>query len=309
MGFKFTKFFTLLAIVYMHSIAFSDNVEHNTLIENNYPMTISKDDPCYQKYKSLPKGAKKLVTCYEEKTAPNHPLNQIKVPSDCYDSNGIFFPVRYIYSHRIGMTRSKFIQPITSSKFRKTNKAFLKYDFNKDKVQDYIFIERTNNSPPILATCISDHATQSWIREQVYLLKGEYEKPIRDIINQHNSANIKIDNTYIKLTSDKHLLIIESHSQNLNPAQPMYGDFLNTREYTYSPQQKGFYLIAETIDDVSSITKKDYIKKMEETRDCSEISMSTMCNETHQKFTSKIKDSEVIMHRKKRLELKCRKIR
>lgn len=304
MSFKLTNFFTLVAIIYIHNIAFSEGVEHNTLTGNNYPMTISEGDPCHQKYKSLPNYAKKLVTCYEETTAPNHPLNQIKVASACYDPNGIFFPIRYIYSRRIGLTRSRFIQPITSSKFRKTNKAFLEYDFNKDKVQDYIFIERANNSPPILVTCISDHATQSWIREQVYLLKGEYEKSIRDIINKHNSANIKVDNTYINLTSDKHLLIIESHSENLNPAQPMYGDFLNTREYTYSPQQKGFYLIAETIDNASSITKKDYVKKMEERRDCSEISISPMCDETCQKFTSKIKASEVIIHRKTRLKLK-----
>lgn len=136
----------------------------------------SADDPTDCDQRSNNAGR---VACYTERSSPLYPANQIPIPPQCRDPDGVFHPVRYLYSRESYQIDSYLFQPVEGKN------GILTYDFNLDGQPDYVFVERELDERIYLTLCMSSR--KDYQRAMTDIGLEEYKEPSL-AVTSHNIA-------------------------------------------------------------------------------------------------------------------------
>lgn len=123
---------------------------------------------------------KLLETCISQKAAVDNPENQPKLPTQCKSSDPKKQAVKMLY--RYFHYKTELDQPIAD--------GLIRYDYNGDKKEDYLFLERYKDYVEVML-CLS--SAQSYQRQKIGITfdaKGgdldEYRYYIKQVNNQLN---------------------------------------------------------------------------------------------------------------------------
>lgn len=155
---------------------------------------------------------KQLSACFSKKTNPDNPQNRPVLPQACHDPKKQFRAVKAInYAYRY---ERKPRQPVAN--------GLIRYDYNRDKKPDYVFLEINQNTARIMA-CFSHGNT--------------YQRRSSDItFPARGDANS--GKTYqLTQRSDQLRLSINYFGHN-------EGSSWRKAAYQYQPAQRGFKLVS-----------------------------------------------------------------
>lgn len=161
-----------------------------------------------------------LAECFKDKLNPNHRDNQLRLPIACKDPRGLFVPQRWVAAW-------DYYEKVLYSPIEK---GVISYDFNQDRRNDYLFLERDKQNNVQITACLSANN---------YPQAGGFERILTDI-RFYASEKFPADTRYyLQLNND--LLTVEINSFAHNEGS------CNTKaSYRYIPLKQGFDIIDST---------------------------------------------------------------
>lgn len=116
------------------------------------------------------------IACYEAQSSPFHPANQLAIPAQCRDPDGVFHPVRYLYSRESYQIDAYLLQPVEAEG------GLLTHDFNRDGQADHVYLEREADKPVYLTHCMS--SPTGYVRNMVDIGLEAFREPALSVTSQ-----------------------------------------------------------------------------------------------------------------------------
>jgi hypothetical protein len=161
-----------------------------------------------------------LAECFKDKLNPQHRDNQLQLPIACKDPHGLFVPQRWIASwYRY---EKALYSPIEN--------GVISYDFNQDRRNDYLFLERDKQNNVQITSCLSANN---------YPQAGGFERIPTDITFYASEQFPADTRYYLQLNND--LLTVE-----INFFAHNEGSCHTKASYRYIPLKQGFDVIDST---------------------------------------------------------------
>lgn len=160
-----------------------------------------------------------LTRCFTEKSSRNNPDNQLPVPTSCKDPSASYIPVRNLYTE-FRYERELHV-PVGEN-------GLIRYDFNGDGKQDYLFAENNAKNNVRLISCFSNQA-------------GSYKRNLTGVNFYADSFSLASDQYTISLK--KHLLTIDVNYFGHNE-----GSCFTKGVYAYKPNAQHFSMVDSVAD-------------------------------------------------------------
>lgn len=188
-----------------------------------------------------------LTACYAGKADVYNNKSPIILPGACRYNREQYKAVRYIFTRSTYNTPPHSVAPIPG--------GLITYDFNKDRKNDYVFVERNPKLKFRTIMCMS--SPSGWKRQPLWAITAD--------VDNHFSANL----TNYSFSNGKLSYSDGYHEHNT-------GSYSTTSTYSYSIKEKSFLLDTVVSENYSGDgmvenvkTVRDYVKgEIRETVDC-----------------------------------------
>jgi hypothetical protein len=191
-----------------------------------------------------------LIACYANKADAVNNRFPINLPGACRYNPEQYKAVRYIFTRTGYNTPPTNVMPIP--------RGLITYDFNEDRKNDYVFVER--NSVLKFRTIMCMSSPSGWKRQQLWSITADVSNDFTANLTDYSFNNGKLSYS------------TGYHEHNL-------GSYSNTWTYAYSVKEKAFLLEtfvarSDSGDGMTpnTIEVSDYVKgEIRETVDCSAV--------------------------------------